>query len=44
MSKTWLVLFLIAVAAVLIVCLVYGWAAVTFPILLVLVSSAFFYP
>jgi len=36
MSKTWLVLFLIAVAAVLIVCFVYGWAAVTFPILLVL--------
>jgi MFS family permease len=36
MSKTWLALFLIAGAAVLIVCFVYGWAAVTFPILLVL--------
>lgn len=36
MSKTWLLLFLIASAAVLIVCFVYGWAAVTFPSLLVL--------
>jgi len=36
MSKTWLLLFLIASAAVLIVCFVYGWAAMTFPSLLVL--------
>ncbi|MFZ0965551.1 MAG: hypothetical protein WAN82_02870 [Candidatus Bathyarchaeia archaeon] len=36
MSKTWLLLFLIASAAVLIVCFVCGWAAVTFPFLLVL--------
>lgn len=36
MSKTWLLLFLIASATVLIVCFVYGWDAVTFPSLLVL--------
>ena len=36
MSEKSLVLFLIACAAVLTVCFVYGWAAVTFPSLLVL--------
>jgi hypothetical protein len=36
MAKTWLLLFLIASAVVLIVCFVYGWAAVTFPFLLAL--------
>jgi hypothetical protein len=36
MAKTWLLLFLIASAAVVIVCFVYGWAAVTFTFLLAL--------
>ena len=36
MSKTWLLLFLIASAVVLILCFIYGLPGVTFPFLLVL--------